>query len=138
VEDVPLLMEHFIKKYSDENAREVCSVDPAAMKYLMDYDWPGNVRELENAIERVVVLSPTSTVTADLLPRNITAALPNTSMSSPGDGVPLKERVGNFEKALILAALEKTQWNQKKAAQILAVNTTTLSEKLKRLKIKTR
>ncbi len=50
----------------------------------------------------------------------------------------MKERVGNFEKALILAALERTEWNQKKAAQLLGVNTTTLSEKLKRLKIKTR
>jgi len=138
VEDIPLLVEHFIKKYSDENGRNVCTVDPAAMKYLMDYDWPGNVRELENAIERIVVLSPTAMVRPDFLPRNVTMAAPNNSMRFPGDGVPLKERVGNFEKALILAALEKTQWNQKKAAQILAVNTTTLSEKLKRLKIKTR
>jgi DNA-binding NtrC family response regulator len=52
------------------------------------------------------------------------------------DGTPLKDRVGNFEKAIILSALEKTGWNQKKAAQLLSVNATTLSEKLKRLKIR--
>ena len=52
------------------------------------------------------------------------------------DGLPLKERVGNFERSLILAALDNTNWNQKKAAQMLGVNATTLSEKLKRLKIR--
>jgi transcriptional regulator with GAF, ATPase, and Fis domain len=54
----------------------------------------------------------------------------------PGNGIRLKERVMYFERALIVAALEKTDWNQKKAAQLLSVNPTTLSEKLKRLKIK--
>jgi DNA-binding NtrC family response regulator len=137
-EDVQLLAEHFMKKYCDENDKAPCSIDPAALKLLMDYDWPGNVRELENVMERAVVLTPGSVITAALFPKNITAAVPPAAVDFPDTGVPLKERVGSYERALIMAALEKTDWNQKKAAQLLSVNATTLSEKLKRLGIKTR
>jgi two-component system, NtrC family, response regulator PilR len=137
-EDIPLLVEHFTKKYCEENQKERCVMDPAAMRILMDYDWPGNVRELENAIERAVVLAPGDIITADLFPKTITSSIGSSAVDFPEDGLPLKERVGNFERSLILAALEKTDWNQKKASQLLSVNATTLSEKLKRLKIKTR
>jgi DNA-binding NtrC family response regulator len=137
-EDVPLLAEHFMRRFADENGRESCTMDPGAMKILLDYDWPGNVRELENVIERAVVLTQGKVIAADLFPKTLTAGLSEASIRFPSDGLPLKERVANFEKALILAALEKTDWNQKKAAQMLAVNATTLSEKLKRLKIKAR
>jgi len=136
--DIPLLVDHFLKKYSEENDKEPCSIDPVALKVLMDYSWPGNVRELENLIERAVVLTPGNRITADLFPKNITANVPENALPFPGDGIPLKERVGSFERMLITAALEKTDWNQKKAAELLRVNATTLSEKLKRLKIKTR
>ncbi len=135
-EDVPLLADHFIRKYCAENARELCVLDPGALKALLDYDWPGNVRELENAIERAVVLCPGNLITADLFPKNLVPARLKEQGSASDDSLPLKERVGNFEKALILAALQKTDWNQKKAADLLSVNATTLSEKLKRLKIK--
>ncbi len=67
---------------------------------------------------------------------NITTPSPEIPNSFAEDALSLKERVGNFEKAIILAALEKTDWNQKKAAQLLSVNATTLSEKLKRFKIR--
>jgi DNA-binding NtrC family response regulator len=129
-EDIPLLVEHFIRKYGEENQRPGLFVEPSAMKILMDYEWPGNVRELENVIERAVVLSPGKSIAAELFPKSISMTFQ--------DNVPLKERVGNYEKAIILAALEKTEWNQKKAAQLLSVNATTLSEKLKRLRIKDR
>jgi DNA-binding NtrC family response regulator len=108
------------------------------MRRLTAYSWPGNVRELENVIERAVVLSPGSVITADLFPRTVTSAAPDAAVRFPSDGLALKERVASFEKSLIVAALEKTDWNQKKAAQLLSVNATTLSEKLKRLKIKAR
>jgi DNA-binding NtrC family response regulator len=108
------------------------------MKVLMDYDWPGNVRELENVIERAVVLSPGSRISANLFPKNITVPATEAPVRFSQESTSLKERVGNYEKAIILAALEKTEWNQKKAAQLLSVNATTLSEKLKRLKIKER
>jgi len=137
-DDIPLLSEHFIKKYGEENQRNSFFLEPSAMKVLMDYDWPGNVRELENVIERAVVLSPGNNIAADLFPRNISRPSLETPISFGTDGVSLKERVGDFEKSIILAALEKTNWNQKKAAQLLSVNATTLSEKLKRLKIRER
>jgi DNA-binding NtrC family response regulator len=89
-------------------------------------------------MERAVVLSSGKVLTPDLLPKSITATPLLAGSVFPENGLPLKERVGNFEKELILAALEKTDWNQKKAAQLLYVNATTLSEKLKRFKIKTR
>jgi len=135
-EDIPMLAEHFIRKYCAENNREPAALDPAALKVLMDYDWPGNVRELENVIERAVVLSTSKTLTADLFPRNVTVGAQRSPVELPGNGIRVKERVASFERALIKAALEKTEWNQKKAAQLLQVNATTLSEKIKRLKIK--
>ncbi len=137
-EDIPLLAKHFIKKYGDENQRNNLVLEPPALKVLMEYPWPGNVRELENAIERAVVLSLGDSITPDLFPRNITLPYPETPDRFIEDNISLKEKVGNFEKAIILAALEKTGWNQKKAAQLLSVNATTLSEKLKRFKIRDR
>jgi DNA-binding NtrC family response regulator len=135
-EDIPLLAEHFVRKYCSENAKEPALLDPAALRVLMDYKWPGNVRELENVIERAVVLSTGKILTAELFPRSLTVAVPQETVELPGNGIRLKDRVMYFERALIVAALEKTEWNQKKAAQLLSVNPTTLSEKLKRLKIK--
>jgi len=135
-EDVPLLSEHFIRKYREEGERSDLYLDPSALRVLMDYDWPGNVRELENVIERAVVLSSGNCISADLFPRNITIPPPDMPVRFASDSTSLKERVSNFEKAIIMAALEKTAWNQKKAAQLLSVNATTLSEKLKRFKIK--
>ena len=135
-EDIPMLCRHFIKKYGDENQRENLVLEPSALKILMEYPWPGNVRELENAIERAVVLSQGNSITPDLFPKNITLPYPESPDRFIQDNISLKEKVGNFEKAIILAALEKTGWNQKKAAQLLSVNATTLSEKLKRFKIR--
>ena len=137
-DDIPLLAEHFIRKYGAENDRDNMTLESSALKMLMDYDWPGNVRELENAIERAVVLSPGSGIKADFFPKNIAATLYAPAVPGNLNGTSLKERVGNYEKSIILAALEKTDWNQKKAAQLLSVNATTLSEKMKRFKIRDR
>ncbi len=137
-EDVPLLADHFIKRYCEENEKELCVLEPSALKVLMDHHWPGNVRELENVIERAVVLAPGNVITADLFPKNLSHFLPDSQVRIPVDGLPLKERVTNYERSLILAALDHTDWNQKRAAELLSVNATTLSEKLKRLKIKPR
>jgi DNA-binding NtrC family response regulator len=137
-EDIPLLSEHFLRKYAEENQRGSFILEPSALKALMDYHWPGNVRELENAIERAVVLSPGNSISADLFPKNISQPALEETIRFSQDDASLKEKVGNFEKAIILAALEKTDWNQKKAAQLLSVNATTLSEKLKRFGIRER
>ena len=73
-EDIPLLVQHFVEKYAEENGRPPLEVLPEAVDVLMDYDWPGNVRELENVIERAVVLSPGRTLGTDLIPENVRRA----------------------------------------------------------------
>lgn len=138
-EDILPLAEHFIKKYSAENQKNARGIDPGALKILMDYDWPGNVRELENVIEGAVVMAGDSAViTADLLPRELLkdASTQRLKITIPEAGFSLKDRLVELEREIIIAALEKTDGNQKKAASLLNLNPTTLNEKLKRLKIK--
>jgi DNA-binding NtrC family response regulator len=137
MEDIPLLAEHFIRKFSAENHRERLTLDSAALKVLMDYDWPGNVRELENVVERAVVLATCDVIGADLFPGNLLHPAPRevTAPDIPED-MSLRDRIDTYEKEIILAALKKTGGNQKKAAELLGVNPTTLSEKLKRFGIR--
>src|SRR6202047_3029911 len=70
-EDVPRLLDHFLRKFSEENGRPLTRFTPAALKLLVDYDWPGNVRELENVVERAVVLSSQELMDIDLLPESV-------------------------------------------------------------------
>ncbi len=138
-DDIPLLAEHFIQRFREENASQPLTMDQAALRVLMEYDWPGNVRELENVIERAVVLAPESgVITEDLFPREVleSSSLSLEALKIGQNGASLKEQVQEFEKSLITAALRKTDGNQKQAAEILRVNPTTLNEKLKRLNIK--
>ncbi|RPI26612.1 MAG: sigma-54-dependent Fis family transcriptional regulator [Acidobacteria bacterium] len=138
-EDIALLVEHFVVKYSSENGRPPCRFDQQALRTLMEYDWPGNVRELENLVERAVVLAPADgVITRDLFPRDLlhSSSVGLGRLGALNHGGALKELMQDYERNLIVAALEKTAWNQKKAADLLRVNATTLNEKLKRLKIK--
>ena len=136
-EDIPSLAEHFIRKFSTENQREKLTLDPSALKVLMNYGWPGNVRELENVMERAVVLAPGTVIGADLFPRNLFQTAPlDIAAGEISDDMSLRDRVGAYEKEIILAALKRTGGNQKRAAELLEVNATTLSEKLKRFGIR--
>ncbi|MBI4447115.1 MAG: sigma-54-dependent Fis family transcriptional regulator [Acidobacteria bacterium] len=138
-EDIAPLVEHFTRRFVRENGSQECRFDSEAMMILTDHFWPGNVRELENAVERAVVLAPENGIlTKDLLPREIVEPGPLYlgELQLLENGVSLKDLVHEFERNLITSALKQTQWNQKKAAQLLRVNATTLNEKLKRLDIK--
>ena len=138
-EDVLLLAEHFVQRFCKENDRPICSLDQSVLKFLVDYEWPGNVRELENVMERAVVLAPDeAAITQDLLPREIldSSSVSLGRLNLLKNGATLKDLVLEYEKNLILSALQQADWNQKKAASLLRVNPTTLNEKLKRLKIK--
>lgn len=138
-EDIPLLTDHFTRKFGREHDRGMFTWDEEVMGLLMGYDWPGNVRELENAIERAIVLAPESNrISQQLLPPDVltSGTLGPQSINLGNNGRLLKDRVLEFEKSLISSALKETDGNQKKAAHILGVNPTTLSEKLKRLKLK--
>ena len=137
-DDIPLLVDHFVKRFCEINQRPVCRVDPNALRLLMEYEWPGNVRELENAIERTVVLAPEDGIITDrLLPREIleSSAVGLNRIRWSENGGSLREQVLDYERNLILTALRQTDWNQKRAAELLKVNPTTLNEKLKRLDI---
>lgn len=138
-QDIPLLAEHFVQQFSRENGRPDCLLDPSVVKLLIQNDWPGNVRELENAIERAVVLAPDSgAITSDLFPRKVLSSSPGSIEKRDllENGTPLKDLVREYEKNLILNALQMADWNQKRAAVLLRVNPSTLNEKLKRLNIK--
>ncbi len=136
-EDIPLLVQHFLKKYTRENDKRLETVAPAAMELLLDYSWPGNVRELENVIERAVVLSRGDELDVDLLAPSLrqsaTATAPTTTV--PINGVSFNEAVGGFKRQLIIRALQATGGVQKAAAELLDLKPTTLHEMMKRLDI---
>jgi DNA-binding NtrC family response regulator len=139
-EDIPLLVQHFLQKYSEENKRKVREVTPDAMRILMDHAWPGNVRELENTIERAVVLCNGDRVTPELLPDYLRypARTDQPTMIVPQDGISLKDSVSNYERAMILQSLELANGVQKRAAELLQLKPSTLNEMMKRLGIHTK
>lgn len=130
-EDIPLLTQHFLKKYADENKKAIKDIDSQYMRYLMDYSWPGNIRELENAIHRSVILSTGDIITPDLLPEEILQSLNGEKERSD-----FSQRVNTFKREIILNALQKYDWVQKEAAEELGIKPTTLSELMKRLDIR--
>ncbi|HEX7709249.1 MAG TPA: sigma-54 dependent transcriptional regulator [Thermoanaerobaculia bacterium] len=139
-EDIPLLINHFLEKYSEENKRRVLEVTPDAMRILMDHHWPGNVRELENTIERAVVLCTGDRVTPELLPDYLRfpARTDQPAMIVPQEGISLKDAVSNYERTMILQSLEIANGVQKRAAELLQVKPSTLNEMMKRLGIHTK
>ncbi len=137
-EDIPLLVKHFIDLYNAENQKQVEGVSEDVMEILMDYDWPGNVRELENVIERAVVLCKSKIITRDLLPPFLMSGKKVIYEELNNSSLNLKEKTAEFQKKLILTALEKSGGVQKKAAEMLGLKPTTLNEMIKRLKINVR
>jgi DNA-binding NtrC family response regulator len=155
-EDVPLLLSHFLLRFSEENHRPQRTFSPAAMKLLMDYDWPGNVRELENVVERGVVLSTRELMDVELLPEAIRTraglgaatfqmggflpALSGEPGAQRGENLPpsLFQIMEEVERRVILDMLERTGWNQTEAAERFQIPLSTLNQKIKRLGIETR
>jgi two-component system response regulator PilR (NtrC family) len=139
-EDIPLLVQHFVAKYAEENARPPLEVLPEAVDVLMEYDWPGNVRELENVIERAVVLSPGRTLGTELIPENVRRAprpvAPHVVL--PPEGISLKDVTAAYERQWIESALEAAGGVQKRAAELLHIKPTTLNEMIKRYDIRPR
>jgi two-component system, NtrC family, response regulator PilR len=136
-EDIPLLVQSFLSHYARENEKAIRAISPAAMELLLDYHWPGNVRELENAIERAVVLSTGEVLTEELLPASVrqreAAGAPPPSL--PPNGFAFKEAVSEYERQIIIRALQSCGGVQKRAAELLQVKPTTLHEMMKRLNI---
>ena len=125
-EDIPLLVDHFLEKYSQETAKRVDRISKQTMEELMQSEWPGNIRELENAIERAVVLSKSRTLTRE----DFSFLKPAAAYRK---GTPtLKE----LEKNYILEILNTCNWNVTRAAEILGINRVTLHKKINRLGLK--
>jgi len=134
-EDIPMLAQHFLIKYCAENEKPARTLGPDALRVLLDYAWPGNVRELENAIERAVVLSAHSTITADLFPEDIAGRGDSLPLSVSKPDASLFDIMEDCERRVIAAMLERCGWNQTDAAERFHVPLSTLNQKIKRLNI---
>src|SRR5690349_15089467 len=134
-EDIPLLVEFFLRKYAAENQRQVREVSPEALRPLVSYSWPGNVRELENVIERAVVLSAGPAVGPELLPDHIAGRGSSMPVLEHRPDASLFDIVEDCERRIIVEMLEKCNWNQTEAAERFRVPLSTLNQKIKRLNI---
>jgi transcriptional regulator with PAS, ATPase and Fis domain len=137
-EDIPLLVEHFLKKYAEENERPPLRMTPEALRPLLTYSWPGNVRELENVIERAVVLSSGDAIALDLLPDSMMGRGSSVAMNDSHPDASLFEIVEDCERRIITDMLEKSNWNQTEAAERFHVPLSTLNQKIRRLNIEIR
>ena len=130
-EDIPLLVKHFVKKYSGKMGRDIKTIPEKVVKALMNYDWPGNVRELENKVERALILNHGSTLQyGDWIPTF-------DYVTSEGNGAPLVT-MEEVEKAHIIRILERTKWKlsgKNGAAELLGLNPNTLYSRMKKLGI---
>jgi DNA-binding NtrC family response regulator len=136
--DIPLLVNHFLAKFSAENSKPPRQISPEALRPLMDYGWPGNVRELENVIERAVVLSNGPVIGIELLPDHIVGRGSPGKMLEHRPDASLFEIVEDLERRLIGEMLEKCNWNQTEAADRFHIPLSTLNQKIKRLNIEVR
>ena len=150
-DDIVLLIERFIDRFSRRKTDHRTMIDPVAMKNLLAYRWPGNVRELENLMQRLVVLHRGKRITLKELPEKyccvdlkndagfpeVDLTEPSFSSTPPGvewsdDGVDFNSLISEFEDRLILQALSRTGGNKKEAARMLNLKRTTLIEKIKK------
>jgi DNA-binding NtrC family response regulator len=139
-DDIPLLVQHFLEKYGEENNKKSLEITPEALDLLLDYDWPGNVRELENVIERAVVLSTGPRLDVDLVPEHVRTSrrFQMPQFIVPPEGISFREVITDFEKRLIESTLEAAGGVQKRAAELLHIKPTTLNEMIKRHDIRPR
>ena len=151
-EDIALLIESFIERFSRRKDDRRTTIDPVAMKSLMNYRWPGNVRELENLMQRLVILHRGKRISLKELPEkyrcidskeanidvaNVESGQPSFSSVPPDaewseDGLDFNGLISEFEDRLILQALSLTGGNKKEAARMLNLKRTTLIEKIKK------
>ncbi len=126
IEDIQILANHFLKKYSQELSKDISKISPEALQILLNYEYPGNVRELQNIIERAVALEGSSDLTA----HNLSSYLSEQPLlrkgpidiEIPNDGIDLEKMVEDLERTLLLKALDKTKGIKKKAAELLHIN----------------
>jgi DNA-binding NtrC family response regulator len=136
-EDVPLLLDHFLRLKAQEHSMAPKSLSPEVVDFFTSYYWPGNIRELENLIERLTILTPHETIMLRDLPAGMrstdqTATLKEDVLSG---SKPLSDAVDEFERELIVKALQRTGFNQTKAASLLGTSRRILKYRIEKLKI---
>jgi two-component system response regulator AtoC len=132
VEDIPLLSEHFLKRYGNGADGQAWRIEPDAMRTLMAYHWPGNVRELENAVERACILCEGGRITSVCLPTAIRLPAECYPDEPAGDeDLSIKKAEDTLERELIRKALAKTGGNRTHAAKILEISHRSLLYKIK-------
>jgi len=137
-EDIPLLMDHFLKKFAAEQAKNIKKVSSLVMRVLCNYHYPGNIRELENIIERCVTLEQSDQLTAENLPPKLIEGAHVTSgplgdSDIPYDGIDLNRTLENVERDLINRALGITAGNRSRAARLLGISFRSLRYRLVKL-----
>ncbi|MCL6583398.1 MAG: sigma-54 dependent transcriptional regulator [bacterium] len=134
-EDIPLLVEHFLRQFNKKSSRGPKAISSEAMQLLCAYSWPGNVREMENTIERAVALAAQDIIQPEDLPENIRRSA---TIETPvidynlEQGVDLEKIMDSLEKSLIFQALDKSKGNKTKAAELLNLSFRSFRYRLKK------
>ncbi|MGA6827990.1 sigma-54-dependent transcriptional regulator [Nitrospira sp. NS4] len=138
--DIPLLVNHFLDRFSKESGKPTPTLTPEAMHALLAHEWRGNVRELENLIERVVAFSTGTPVTElnvrEWLHRSVSPQSQGVPTELPEDGLDLEGMMNGIERDLLLKALERSKWVKKKAARLLRLNARSFRYRLEKYAIK--
>lgn len=143
-EDIPLLVHHFLEISNKSKHKDIKGVSPEAMNLLMDFDWPGNVRELENIIERVTIMSDSKIIELDQLPIYLQGKRVCFNITTPQTNEELKKlkkqiranAVENIEKAFLIDALKRNDWNISKAAQNVGMKRQNFQSLIRKYNIK--
>ncbi len=129
--DVPLLVEHFMQRYTRELGKRIEGMTPEALAALEEYPWPGNVRELQNVIERAVALVEAGPIGLNDLPTDV--LLPDHRVRvKRGEAIDLRAASDDFERQIVLRVLERLRWNRSEAARALGIHRNSLKVKLRR------
>jgi two-component system response regulator PilR (NtrC family) len=124
-EDIPLLAEHFLGKYTEQMEKQITGISRAALDLLVQYDWPGNIRELENVMERAVALEETPSILPECLPPTLLGVVQRSTAQPeelPSEGFNLEAHVKEIERVYIAQALERANGVQVRAAELLGMS----------------
>jgi DNA-binding NtrC family response regulator len=136
-EDIPLLLDHFLKLKAKEHSMAPKGLSPEVVDFFTAYYWPGNIRELENLIERLTILTAHETIMLRDLPESMRATDQTATLKEDvlSGSRPLSDAVDEFERELIVKALQRTGFNQTKAASLLGTSRRILKYRIEKLKI---
>jgi len=129
--DIPLLVNYYVDDYSAQFRKRIKRVTPDAMDRLKSYGWPGNVRELRNAVERAMLLAEGEELGAELFPMSGGLGRISEEVQLPAGGIDLEQ----LERSLVVQALERSGWNQTRAATLLGVNRDQIRYRIEKFKL---